>query len=267
MEAIRDVLFQTISGKRFRAVLTAERAGILSGVEAARARAVELGVELELCKEEGAAIGHGERIGNLVAGPKEIAMAEESVIGTLAKASGIATAAHTAVLLADGRAEVVSGSWKKMPPEVKNMVRAAITAGGASFRITTPPMLYLDKNILRMLGGIPEALAACAPFPGHTKVVQIRSEDGDVADETAQALAGGAAILMVDTGKREDLARCTACLREKGGRGDVKVAFAGNVKLTDIPALVEEGADILCIGKEIVDAQLLDMKLDVISLA
>ena len=40
------------------------------------------------------------------------------------------------------------------------------------------------------------------------------------------------------------------------------VRTAGNVKLTDIPELSER-ADILCIGKEIVDAPLLDWKLDV----
>ena len=38
-----------------------------------------------------------------------------------------------------------------------------------------------------------------------------------------------------------------------GPSGTHKVAFAGNVKLTDIPELSER-ADILCIGKEIVDA-------------
>ena len=51
-----------------------------------------------------------------------------------------------------------------------------------------------------------------------------------------------------------------------GGHGlpeRIKVAFAGNVKLTDIPELSRR-ADILCIGKEIVDAPLLDWKLDVL---
>ena len=263
MEDIRDRLFQKVAEKRFRAVLTAERAGVLSGGEAARAWAAKLGIELELCKADGEDIGHGERIGNLAATAKQMALAEEVLIGTLAKASGIATAARTAVLLADGRAEIVSGSWKKMPPEIKGLVRRAIADGGASFRITEPPMIYLDKNFLRMLGGIPAALAACAPFPGHTKVVQIRSEDGDVDEETAEAIRGGADILMVDTGKAEDLDRCVARTAALGARERVKVAFAGNVKLTDIPALAGR-ADILCIGKEIVDALLLDMKLDVI---
>lgn len=96
-------------------------------------------------------------------------------------------------------------------------------------------MIYLDKNFLRMLGGIPAALAACAPFPGHTKVVQIRSEDGDVDEETTEAISGGADILMVDTGKTEDLDRCVARAAALGARERVRVAFAGNVKLTDIP--------------------------------
>jgi nicotinate-nucleotide pyrophosphorylase (carboxylating) len=36
------------------------------------------------------------------------------------------------------------------------------------------------------------------------------------------------------------------------------------VRLTDIPDLTNWDIDILCIGKEIVDAGLLDMKLDVL---
>lgn len=40
-------------------------------------------------KKEGAAISHVQRIGNLVAGSKEIALAEECIIGTLNKASSI----------------------------------------------------------------------------------------------------------------------------------------------------------------------------------
>ena len=263
MKDIRDIIFRAIEGKRFRAVLTAERAGVLSGVEKVRARAEELGIVVELCKEEGETLSHGERIGTIVAEPKQIAIAEEQVIGELAKASGIATAARTAVMLADGRARIVSGSWKKMPPQLKELVRRAIATGGAAVRIAEPPMIYLDKNYVRMLGSIRTALAACAEFPGYTKVVQLRGEEGTIAQEARMAVEGGAEILMVDTGRREDLEDCLSELTAMGCRTYVKVAFAGNVKLTDIPELSQR-ADILCIGKEIVDAPLLDWKLDVL---
>ena len=263
MRDIRDIIFHALEGKRLRAVLTAERAGVLSGVDSVRIRAEELGIALELCKEEGEELSHGERIGTLVAGPKQIALAEEQLIGELAKASGIATAARTAVLLADGRARIVSGSWKKMPPQIKELVRRAVLTGGAAVRIAEPPMIYLDKNYIRMLGSIQEALRACAVFSDDTKVVQLRGEDGTVAQETRAAVLGGADILMVDTGVREDLECCLSELAAMGCRERIKVAFAGNVKLTDIPELSRR-ADILCIGKEIVDAPLLDWKLDVL---
>lgn len=264
MEDIRDVLFEGIASKRFRAVLTAERSGVLSGVEEARACAGALGIELELCKGEGAEISHGERFGNFLGTPKQIALAEERLIGALAKASGIATAAKTAVQLADGRMRIVSGSWKKMPQEIKQMVRKATAAGGAAFRICQQPMVYLDKNFIRMFGSVPAATAACKKLPGSTVVVQIRGMTASVEEETRQALEGGAGILMVDTGKLEDVRRCVSLLKGIGRQNGVQVAFAGNVHLTDIPNLAEQGIDILCIGKEIIDAKLLDLKLDVL---
>ena len=264
MKDMRDLLFQGIENKRFRAVLTAERSGVLSGVEAARARAEALGITLELCKAEGTEVSHGERFGNFLAAPKQIAMAEEQIIGTLAKASGIATAARTAVQLADGRVRIVSGSWKKMPPETKDLVRTATSSGGVAFRICQPPMAYLDKNFIRMFGSIPATLDACRRLPGFARVVQIRGITAPVEEETLQAAEGGAAILMVDTGDLTDLERCLAALRQCGRREQIEVAFAGNVRLTDIPELAGRGIDVLCIGKEIVDAKLLDMKLDVL---
>ena len=168
MRDIRDDLFRSIYGRRFRAALTAEHAGVLAGTEAAKAQADELGIELELCKADGEELMHGERIGTLVAAAKQVALAEARMIGALAKASGIATAARTAVLMADGRAEIVSGSWKKMPPQIKELVRGAILTGGANCRIAEQPMIYLDKNYIRMLGSIPQALAACASFHEYT---------------------------------------------------------------------------------------------------
>ena len=53
MRDIRDDLFRSIYGRRFRAALTAEHAGVLAGTEAAKAQADELGIELELCKADG----------------------------------------------------------------------------------------------------------------------------------------------------------------------------------------------------------------------
>ena len=83
-------------------------------------------------------------------------------------------------------------------------------------------------------------------------------------EETVQAVEGGAQILMVDTGSLRDLERCQKQLDRMQARSRVQLAFAGGVRISEIPRMACLGMDILCIGKEIVDARLLDMRQDVV---
>lgn len=264
MVDIRDIIFKEIQHRRYRAVLIPERDGILSGVEDAVRTADSLGVQWSGKCQEGDRLKKGVPFAELIASPRQMAMAEEQVIGTLAKASGIATAADEAVRISDGRVAIVSGAWKKMPPLLKDMVRRAIVTGGASFRICEPPMVYIDKNFIRMLGSIPAALHAVESLKDSTKIIQIKGQISPVEEETRQAVSGGADILMVDTGRIADLDSCVHELERLHARNRVRVAFAGGVKIKDIDDMVSHGIDLLCIGKEIVDAGLLDMKLDVV---
>ncbi len=264
MEDIRDIIFRNIRHRLYRATLAAERDGVLSGVEDAAKTAEELGIRWSCALPEGGRLKQGAPFAELIASPTQMAMAEERVIGTLAKASGIATAAAEAVRATDGDVRIVSGSWKKMPPQLKDMVRRAIVTGGASFRICEQPMVYIDKNFIRMLGSIPAALEAAADLGDAARVIQIRGEACPVEVETRQAMQGSANVLMVDTGQTRDLEACLEELRRLGARERIQAAFAGGVKIADIRSLASYGADILCIGKEIVDAGLLDMKLDVV---
>lgn len=264
MEDIRDVIFKGIIDKEFEAVITPERDGILSGVSEANEQIAEIGIKLRWYKNEGDVIKKGEHIAVVTATPKKIAIAEEKIIGTISKYSGIATAARKAVDSAQGRVRIVSGSWKKMPPAIKNGVRNAIVAGGASFRICNKQMIYLDKNYIRMLGSIPDTLDAVKDFVGYTKVIQIRGEKLSIEEETKLSAENGCNFLMVDTGNLEDFKRCSAFVDKMGIRDRVEIAFAGNVKISNMETYISLGIDVLCIGKEIVDAPLLDMKIDVI---
>lgn len=263
MEDIRDVIFRDILNEEFRAIIVPERDGILSGVTEAQEQISEIGIRLEWFKNEGDTVKKGEPIAAVTSTPKKIAIAEEKIIGTLAKYSGIATAAMKAVDLAQGRIRIVAGSWKKMPPAIKTGVRNAVVTGGASFRITTNQMIYIDKNYIRMLGSIPNVLATVKDFTAFTKVIQIKGEQFSIEEETKQALENGCNLLMVDTGNLDDFKRCLSVVNELGIRDSVEMAFAGNVKISNMETYINLGIDVLCIGKEIVDAPLLDMKIDV----
>ena len=262
-EDIRDIIFSRIKDKKFSALLRAENSGCLSGIEQAVIQAKEMGLSFAVNKKDGDSIAAGESIGRIMGSPKQIAIAEEKLIAVLSKYSGIASAARKAVDFAAGKLRIVCGAWKKMPPEIKDGVRRAASDGGADFRITSVPMFYLDKNYIRMFGSVKKTLLAVQENKEYIKVIQIRGELASIEEEIRDAVEYGAGILMVDTGNEADLKRCIAELDNSNKRNKVELAYSGGVVLSDIPKYRDMGVDILCIGREIVDAPLLDMKLDV----
>ncbi len=235
---------------------------MLAGVGQALAGLAELGVRVLAALDEGAELVAGQRIVEIDAGALQVAQAEEQIIGHLAKASGIATAARRARDAAAGRIQVVAGAWKKMPLETKAMIRHSVEVGGLPYRITEQPFLYLDKNYVRMFGGIRATLDAVAGIPDRIRAIQLKGETGSIAFEAGEAISGGAHIIMVDTGRREDLREALRA-RARAGAGSVKIAFAGGIHIAEIPRLAAEGVDVLDIGTQIVDAPLLPMRFDV----
>lgn len=261
---IRDVLFSKIIEKKFAAQVSVESAGIIAGSQNAYNKLIKLELNVEYLAADGAMVESGNVIARFKGNAKKITTAEDIIMGSLMKPSGIATAMNRAVKLAQGKIRIVSGAWKKMPLEMKQSVREAIVIGGGAFRILDLPFVYLDKNYVRIFGSIAEALKSAEPLTDSFKVVQLRGEMKSIADETVEAAVNGAQVLMVDTGKISDVQVANRVLAELGLRNQKQVAFAGGVKIASIPDYLEQGIDILDIGVQIVDAPLLDMKMDVL---
>jgi nicotinate-nucleotide pyrophosphorylase (carboxylating) len=264
MPDIRDDIFREIAERRLTASIIADDDGIVAGTDAVRNAANELGLTIESLLGDGNPIRRGDEVGRFSGTPKQVAMAEERLIGLMAKPSGIATAARRFVERAGGRPEIVSGASKKMPASEKKMIRSAISIGGARFRITQEPFLFLDKNYVKILGGIKESLRAVADLNGHIRVLQIKGTYKDIAAEACEAVLHGADIVFIDNGSHDDLKRVAEELRESGLRDRVKIAFGGGICLEDIAELKRMDVDILDIGRQIVDAPLLDIRLEVI---
>ncbi len=262
---IRDRIFCGIAEKVVTACIIADEDGIVAETDAVAEEAGRLGILLESITEEGTQVRAGDVLVRFRGTPKQIAMAEEVLMGLMAKPSGIATATHEFVKKAGRRPRIVCGAWKKMPPQLKDAIRRAIVAGGGSFRIITGPFVYLDKNYVEMLDGIQGCLAAASGLNGSAKVVQLKGRYKDIAQEACEAAGCGATVIFIDTGLTEDIGRVSAALSHIGLRKSVKIAFAGNIKLEDIAELKSMDVDILDIGRAIVDAPLLDMRMEVIS--
>jgi nicotinate-nucleotide pyrophosphorylase (carboxylating) len=260
---LRDAIFASLDHRSFTAQVRVVEAGLVSGVELARCKVEALGCRVTDSVADGETATPDRAVLTFSGSAKAIAIAEDCVPGAIAKLSGIARAARRAKELAGERVRVVSGAAKKLPEEIKAQVRRAVHVGGGSGRIVDGPFIYLDKNYVRMFGGVRQALTAVAHMRGHARVIQLRGQLADLADEAKAALDLGAEVLMVDTGRLDDLDRVAAQVRAAGCRERTAIAFAGDIALADIPLIVTHDVDILDVGRAVIDAPMVDVKLDV----
>ncbi len=260
---IREDIFRECMGRRITGVLIAEAGGVLSGIHRAREMMESLDLFFESDLAAGSTLDAGQEIARVMGNPIQIAMAEDRIIGALSKASGIATAAHKARVSAGSRCQVVSGGWKKMPLEIKDLIRQAASDGGIDVRISEKPFVYLDKNYIRILGGVKQAVQTVG-FLDRAVVIQVRGETGEIEEEAVEAAQAGAAVVMVDTGRPEQLSEVARALNNKGLRKRVRIAFSGNISLNDLGNLSRMDLDIVDIGYAIMDAPSLPMRFDVI---
>ncbi len=257
---------QTILGDVSRSVVHAKvvctESGVVAGIEALEHQAKTLGLRIATYVSSGARVPPGSIVALVAGNPVQVVRGEDSLLGTVAKVSGVATAAHTARSKA-GRLRVVCGGWKKMPASMKDQLRDALRAGGLDARIAPDPFLYLDKNYIRILGSIVAAMESAARLPGRTVAIQLRGETAPISEEAIAAARCGAHILMVDTGRIDDLRAVSTVLTQEGLRSEVEIAFAGNLTLGDLERLQREDTDVVDIGRAILDAPLLDFRYDV----
>ncbi|WP_206886324.1 hypothetical protein [Alicyclobacillus mali (ex Roth et al. 2021)] len=259
---IRDPLFLPISDRVFGARVTATGPGLVAGIAEALASANAIGVETSAEVQDGDWVTPGDILLSLQGGAKAIALAEDRILGPIMMASGWATRAAELRHLAPNM-RLVCGGWKKVPNEVKPLLHKALVSAGVALRMVDEPFVYLDKNYLRMFGGIREALTAASIFPDRVKVVQLRAEWGDIGAETKEALEHGADILMVDTGSLAHLDVVCRVVRSRPG-ARARVAFAGGVTPETLMVLASRfEVYAVDIGGAILDAPLLDLRLDV----
>lgn len=261
---LREFLFAPLKTKKLDFRITSKESGIFSGSSRLKALADELGLEVRWIASEGFKLKKGSCILQSRGTSNEIIRAEEILLGVIGKPSGVATAATRFVTEARERIKIVCGAWKKVDPKIRTELRQAIATGGAGIRITEHPFIYLDKNYVRMLGGVKAAVTRAHAYDKKRVItVQLRGEIQPIKQEALAAVNAGASILMVDTGNQEDMELVDKVLKNSALREKVELAFSGGITLSDMQLIIDAGADIVDVGRAIIDGPLLDFSLDV----
>jgi len=180
------------------------------------------------------------------------------VIGPIGFASGIATRASEFKKGCPQGLSLACGGWKKLPSMLKPLLREGLAAAGVFPRLVNGDFVYLSKNAVTMLGGVAPAISAGRSVEHGPVAIQVKN-----VEEALFAAENGAGIIMVDTGRLEDLSQVHAALCAHQYREKLTLAFGGGVKLGDLAAVREAGAQAVDVGRAILDAPLLDLRLTI----
>lgn len=261
---IRNFLFAPLASHSYAFEIIAKQKGVLAGINKLKETAQKLGIDIEFIGNEGMSLREGTCVFRGQGDAWQVAASEEQLLGCIGKSSGVATAAAEMVSYADKKLRIVCGAWKKVPAEIRQDLRRAISIGGADIRISNEPFVYIDKNYIRMFGSISSAVHRARLLGERVIVIQVRGETIPIVKEAEEAISEGIDILMIDTGRLEDLLIIKELMVKKNILGKIKVAFSGGVTKKELDKIIKAGADIVDVGRALIDAPMLDFSLDVI---
>jgi nicotinate-nucleotide pyrophosphorylase (carboxylating) len=249
-------LLADVTGVR-RGVVSATEPGIVAGLEMLdEARSGRDVGTWTVMVEEGAVVEAGEPILEVHGSAGQLAAAEDVVMGPLGWAGGVAARCRKLRATAPSDLAIACGGWKKLPAALKPLLRHGLAAGGVSPRLVDGEFVYIDKNTVATLGGI-----------GRTVLEGIALDHGPVAiqvtgpDEALDAVTAGAGIIMVDTGDLISLEAVHDTLTGAGLRERITLAYAGGIVAEDLVRIRAAGADVVDLGRSIIDAPLWDLHL------
>lgn len=246
-----------LSGAEARARIVQKQAGVVFGLDAARETFAQTGAEnFEVLEPEARwRDGVPAAVAAINGSARALLAGERTALNLLGHLSGIATltakfverVAETGAVILDTR---------KTTPGLRVLEKAAVAAGGAmNHRIGLHDAILIKENHIAIAGGLERAVElAHAAHPELELEVECRD-----AGEVAQALAVGAARLLLDNMEQSGL-RAAVAARDAANSGALLEA-SGGITLVNVAEIAATGVDLISIGALTHSAPALDLSL------
>jgi nicotinate-nucleotide pyrophosphorylase (carboxylating) len=191
-----------------------------------------------------------------VEGPlAEILTAERTLLNFLTHLSGIATATRAWVDAIDGTGAFVRDT-RKTVPGLRALEKYAVRCGGGvNHRMGLGDAALIKDNHIAAAGGITAAFrAVLAAAPGVVAEVEC-----DTLDQVDQALAAGAALILLDNMSPDQMRSAVAMARACPA---AKLEASGGLRLENAREVASTGVHYLSVGALTHSSPALDLALD-----
>lgn len=236
-----------------------KQAGVISGLEAARyvfAR-VDPAIEMTALVRDGDMVEAGDIIVRLAGPARTLLTAERTALNLLQRLSGTATMTAAFVGAVSGTDAIIVDT-RKTTPGLRALEKQAVRHGGGNnHRFGLSDGVLIKDNHLAAIGGadrVTKAVRAARANAPHTMKIEV---EVTTLAETAEAVAAGADIILLDNMSNEELAEAVKLVA-----GQALTEASGGVRLDTVRAIAETGVDLISVGALTHSAPSLDISLN-----
>jgi nicotinate-nucleotide pyrophosphorylase (carboxylating) len=228
--------------KQARVVMNARDAGVIAGLEFARAAFLQTdpALNVQFLVSEGATVAKKQDIMIVTGNARAILAAERVALNFVGRLSGIATLTAKMTTAAKPHKAKIAATRKTTPGLRAAEKYAVILGGGLPHRYGLDDAILIKDNHIAIAGGILPALRAAKKYAGHTVKVEI---EVDNLEQLNDVIAEGADIVMLDNMSFDDMREAVRRVN-----GKMLIEASGGVTLERIPQIAATGVDLISSG-------------------
>ncbi len=241
---------------RADAVIAARKAGVISGLDLARAAFVALdpAVTFEAVAGDGGTVLPGAVVARVSGNARALLSAERVALNFMGRMCGIATLTRAYVDAIAGTSAVIVDT-RKTTPGLRAFEKYAVRCGGGgNHRVGLFDAVLIKDNHIVAAGGLSAAVAAARASVGHLVKIEV---EVDTLAQLAEALKHRIDAVLLDNMTPGQLREAVALT---GGR--VLTEASGGVNLMTVRAIAESGVDLISVGALTHSAPVLDLGFD-----
>jgi len=240
---------------RATGVFVAKQPLLIAGLDVALEvfRAIDASIRWETRAREGDRFDKGHLIASVAGPARGILTGERVALNFLQRMSGIATITRAFVDAVAGTKAKIRDTRKTTPLLRLLEKRAVQVGGGVPHRAGLDSGILVKDNHVLMAGSVVEATRRAVAAAGGLRV----EVEVDSLEQIDEALVEGVHMILVDNFTPEQVAAAVARLA-----GRVLVEASGGIRLDNVRAYAEAGADFIAVGALTHSAPAVDISLD-----
>ncbi|WP_338750390.1 carboxylating nicotinate-nucleotide diphosphorylase [Bacillus sp. FJAT-52991] len=241
------------SEERGQFYLLAKQNGVFCGEEVVTLgfALIDSGSSVEMKVKDGDWVAAGTVIAKVTGTMRGLLQGERVILNLIQRMSGIATAAHEAVVHTKGTKAKICDT-RKTTPGLRMLEKYAVqTGGGVNHRRGLYDAIMLKDNHIAFAGGIKQAVAKVKAFVGHTVKIEVEIETKQQLEEAIEARAD---IIMFDNRTPEEIKEWITLVPPH-----ITTEASGGIHLGNIREYAESGVEYISLGALTHSVQALDI--------